>query len=170
MRSGTLAEMIVVMPNGRCQVLGGYCLDSPVTGGWATFIKAELVGWVDSTYRTFARRESRAVVGLSMGGFGAIQMGIRASDVFSVVDAMSPCCLDFVEDAGYGNIAGWRSALTIRSLADSPGGARARCALARGPVRLQRRDTAQPESTAAVGRMAGAGTRRRVASQPVWDR
>lgn len=118
MRSGTLAEMIVVMPNGRSQFLGGYYLDSPVTGGWATFIKAELVGWVDSMYRTLARRESRAVVGLSMGGFGAIQMGMRASDVFSVVYAMSPCCLDFVEDAGYGNIAGWRGALTFRSLAD----------------------------------------------------
>jgi len=118
MRAGTLAEMIVVMPNGRSQFLGGYYMDSPVTGGWATFIKSELVGWVDSTYRTIAKRESRGVIGLSMGGFGAIQMAMRASDVFSVVYAMSPCCLDFVEDAGYGNIAGWRGALSFRTLAD----------------------------------------------------
>ena len=118
MRAGKLDEMIVVMPNGRSQFLGGYYLDSPVTGGWATFIKAELVAWVDSTYRTSARREGRAVVGLSMGGFGAIQMAMRASEIFSVVYAMSPCCLDFVEDAGYGNIAGWRGALAFRTLAD----------------------------------------------------
>jgi enterochelin esterase-like enzyme len=107
---GAIEPLIVVMPNGRNRRLGSFYLDSPVIGGWQTFIASELVGHVDANYRTIAAPASRAVAGHSMGGFGAINFGMRRPDVFGVVWAMSPCCLGFSEDIGWGNPYWFRAA------------------------------------------------------------
>jgi S-formylglutathione hydrolase FrmB len=40
--------------------------------------------FVDSTYRTLARRESRAIGGYSMGGYGSFTIAARFPEVFSV--------------------------------------------------------------------------------------
>ncbi len=53
------------------------CVKTP---NYETWITQDLVAWTDATYRTIARRESRAVVGLSMGGFGALSLGLRHKD------------------------------------------------------------------------------------------
>ena len=50
---------------------------------YATYIVNDLVGWVDRTYRTIATREGRAIAGLSMGGFGALQLALRHRDRFA---------------------------------------------------------------------------------------
>ena len=50
-----------------------------------------------------------------MGGFGAIHFGMTAPDVFSVVYAISPCCLDATEDIGWGNLAAWKTALALEN-------------------------------------------------------
>ncbi|HLL24000.1 MAG TPA: alpha/beta hydrolase family protein, partial [Kofleriaceae bacterium] len=49
---------------------------------YETYITKDLVGWVDTTYRTIATREGRAIAGLSMGGFGALQLAMRHPDLF----------------------------------------------------------------------------------------
>ena len=49
---------------------------------YETYITKDLVGWVDATYRTLATREGRAIAGLSMGGFGALQLAMRHPDLF----------------------------------------------------------------------------------------
>jgi S-formylglutathione hydrolase FrmB len=43
----------------------------------------ELVAWVDGKFRTVARREGRALSGLSMGGYGALTLGMRHPDLYS---------------------------------------------------------------------------------------
>jgi S-formylglutathione hydrolase len=118
MEEKRMAEAIVVMPNGNNRFGGSYYRNSPVTGGWEDWIRSELVGYVDSAFRTIARRDARAITGHSMGGFGAIRIGAHAPEVFGVVYAMSPCCLDFVEDIGYGNGSAWREALRFQQLSD----------------------------------------------------
>lgn len=56
---------------------------------YETYIAKDLVGWVDSHYRTIARREGRAIAGLSMGGFGAMHLGLRHPDLFAAAASHS---------------------------------------------------------------------------------
>ena len=115
--AGEIQELIVVLPNGVNQLGGGFYRNSPVSGNWADFIADDLVDYVDRRYRTLARLESRAVTGHSMGGYGSIHLGMTRPDVFSVVWAMSPCCLAAVDDLGFGNDA-WRRAIRFESAED----------------------------------------------------
>ncbi len=50
---------------------------------YETYIAKDLVGWVDGHYHTIARRDGRAVAGLSMGGFGAMELALRHPDEFA---------------------------------------------------------------------------------------
>ncbi len=108
---------IVVIPNGANKVDGSFYLDSDVGGNWEQFIVKDLVGYIDSHYRTIADRRSRGVAGHSMGGFGALRMLLLHADVFSAGYAMSPCCLDFQADMTSENPA-WLRVLDMRSLRD----------------------------------------------------
>jgi S-formylglutathione hydrolase len=110
-------EAIVVMPNGRTQFLGSFYLNSTVNGRWEDYIANDLIAYVDAHYRTIAKPESRGVAGHSMGGFGALIMAMHRPDVFRAAYAISPCCLDAVEDIGYGNAA-WERSLAFTTAAD----------------------------------------------------
>lgn len=108
--AGEIAEVIAVMPNGFNPTGGGFYRNSPVSGNWADFVADDLIRYVDGNCRTLAHPASRAVTGHSMGGYGSIHLGMTRPDVFSVVWAMSPCCLSAVDDLGFGNDA-WRRAI-----------------------------------------------------------
>jgi S-formylglutathione hydrolase len=111
------APFLVVMPNGRNSLGGGFYVDSPVSGGWESFLVRELVPRIDADFRTVAARESRGIAGHSMGGFGALRLGMRHPDLFASLYAMSPCCLDLTDDIGHGN-QDWKKALRFREPAD----------------------------------------------------
>ncbi|MBT8143468.1 MAG: esterase family protein, partial [Gammaproteobacteria bacterium] len=115
--AGEVPEMIIVMPNGGNQFGGGFYRNSPVSGAWGDFITQDLVGFIDANYRTLAERESRAVVGHSMGGYGVLHLTMTRPEVFAVAWAMSPCCLTAVDDFGFGNNA-WKRTATVQSQAD----------------------------------------------------
>ena len=53
------------------------------------FITSELVDYIDAHYRTVATRDARAIGGLSIGGFGAMYLGLRHPDAFAAVGAFS---------------------------------------------------------------------------------
>ena len=95
--AGEIGPAIVVMPNGRNAYGGSYYANSPVSGGWADFIARDLVAHMDRVYRTIPARESRAILGHSMGGFGAIRLAMLHPEVFSVAWGMNPCCLCCLE-------------------------------------------------------------------------
>jgi enterochelin esterase-like enzyme len=81
MESKAIAEMIIVMPDGR----NDYYLNT-FDGKFKYedyFIK-ELVPFVDSTFRTKTDRASRALAGLSMGGYGAALYSLKHTEMFSV--------------------------------------------------------------------------------------
>jgi len=59
------------------------------TRNYETYIAKDLVGWVDAHYRTLARRDARAVAGLSMGGFGAMELALRHQDEFTAAASHS---------------------------------------------------------------------------------
>ena len=56
--------------------------NSPTTGDWERFIAEDLVAYMDSHYRTLANRMSRGLAGHSMGGYGALRIGMKRPDVF----------------------------------------------------------------------------------------
>jgi S-formylglutathione hydrolase FrmB len=56
---------------------------------YETYITKDLVGHIDATYRTIAKREARAIAGLSMGGFGALMLSMRHQDLFSAAASHS---------------------------------------------------------------------------------
>ena len=87
------AEMIVVMPDAYTRYEGSMYSTSVTTGDWESYISSELVAYIDKHYRTLARAESRGIAGHSLGGYGALRIGIRHPDVFSTIYALNPCCL-----------------------------------------------------------------------------
>jgi S-formylglutathione hydrolase FrmB len=86
-------EMILVLPDAFTVHNGSMYSNSPTTGNWEEFIAEELVAYIDSHYRTVANRASRGLAGHSMGGYGALRIGMKYPGVFSTLYPMSSCCL-----------------------------------------------------------------------------
>jgi len=87
-------EMIVVTPDAYTLFQGSMYSNSVTTGNWEDFVARELVGYIDSHYRSIAKKQSRGICGHSMGGYGALRIGEKNPDVFSTVYLLSPCCLN----------------------------------------------------------------------------
>jgi len=86
-------EMIVVLPDSKTLHNGSMYSSSVTTGDFENFIAHDVVAYVDAHYRTIATRQSRGLVGHSMGGYGATRIGLKHADVFGSLYIMSPCCL-----------------------------------------------------------------------------
>ncbi|MBR5133210.1 MAG: esterase [Alistipes sp.] len=95
---GKAEPMIIVMTNGCTKHVAapGYSHE----GMWAPYMSGSMDGsfeamfpsiveWIDSNYRTIAERESRAIAGLSMGGFHSMQISKEYPDMFSYVGLFS---------------------------------------------------------------------------------
>jgi enterochelin esterase-like enzyme len=90
-------EMIVVLPDSKTIHNGSMYSSSVTTGDFENFVAHDLVAYIDGHYRTLPRRESRGLVGHSMGGYGATRIGMKHADVFGALYIMSPCCLSVRE-------------------------------------------------------------------------
>jgi enterochelin esterase-like enzyme len=86
-------EMIVVLPDSKTIHNGSMYSSSVTTGDFEQFIAHDVVAYIDAHYRTIANRQSRGLVGHSMGGYGATRIGMKHADVFASLYIMSPCCL-----------------------------------------------------------------------------
>ncbi len=102
---GRFGEMIIVMPDARTKMMGSFFTNSSATGNWEDFIVKDLVSLIDQKYRTLARSESRGIAGHSMGGYGAIKLGMKHPDVFSVVYGMNPALIGLGGDVSIDNPA-----------------------------------------------------------------
>lgn len=78
----------------------------------------DLVRHVDARYRTAPQASRRALVGHSMGGFGALAIGFNHPDIFGLVYAVSPCCIGFVGRLAESSPV-WRTLSTIKRWQDS---------------------------------------------------
>lgn len=119
MSSGRAREMIVVAPSARNAYGGSFYVNSEVTGKWEDYIYRDLVGYVDANYRTLARASSRGIAGHSMGGYGAVFLGMRHPETFSVFYALSPCCLGLEGDMSEANPT-WARVLRITAREQVP--------------------------------------------------
>jgi S-formylglutathione hydrolase len=106
MQNGEIQDMILVFPNAGNRLGASWYLSSPTLGDYEAYLTQELVGYVDSHYRTLPQRESRGISGCSVGADGAAHLGLKYPDVYAVVVPQSgiyfrdrsPCLLDGVKE------------------------------------------------------------------------
>jgi len=103
--TGAISPMIYVMPQGFKSY---YVNKYDGTYNYMKMFVEELVPYIDKIYRTKADKDHRAVVGYSMGGFGAMILPSMNPSVFSV---SVPLSMSFRTDAQYTTEAasGWDS-------------------------------------------------------------
>lgn len=104
-RDGLVQEMILAIPDARTPFFGCHFANSSVKGNWEDFIVHDLLAFVEGTFRTLAVPESRGITGHSMGGHGAIRIGLRHPDVFGVVYGMNPSLMGWGGDLSADNPA-----------------------------------------------------------------
>lgn len=89
---GKVADMIVVMPNGRAQK------DDSRQGGFGSFqafgefdkdLIGSLIPYIEKNFSVYTDREHRAIAGLSMGGGQSLNFGLGHMDVFAYVGGFS---------------------------------------------------------------------------------
>lgn len=109
-----LADMILVMPDAGNTWFINY--DSSASGkdAWEDYLIEDVIGHVDAHFRTEARREGRAIAGLSMGGFGAFSLGLRHPEMFVSLGSTSGA-LNFARDRAAAIAAGDSSTPRERS-------------------------------------------------------
>lgn len=98
--AGLIEPMIVVIPDSEKTC---HYTNSVLKGNWEDFVRADLVGFVDSEYRTLPRAASRGIAGHSMGGHGAIKLGMKYPETFGVVYGLNPSLLGWGGDLSVDN-------------------------------------------------------------------
>jgi len=122
-------EFIVVIPDTLTKMGGSMYASSVTTGDFRAFVAKDLVGYIDSHFRTIATRGGRGLAGHSMGGHGTWVVGMSYPEVFAGIYAQNACCIsprtetlesaqamaavpfDKVDAAGFGMRAGLASAV-----------------------------------------------------------
>ena len=88
-------ESVMIFPSGRHSILGGsFYTNSTILGNWEDFIVYDVVNYIDNHFRTLNDSKFRGIAGLSMGGYGAISIGMKYPEVFGSVYAISPGLFD----------------------------------------------------------------------------
>jgi S-formylglutathione hydrolase FrmB len=80
-------SLIIVTPEGNDSWYTNSAIDPKQR--YEDYIIKELIPTIDSRYRTIAERDARAIVGLSMGGYGAIKLGLKYPALFRFVGSFS---------------------------------------------------------------------------------
>jgi len=83
--SGACPPALLVLPDGMNRWGGSQFVDSAATGPYQSYLADEVLPAVDAHFRTLAKAESRAVVGRSSGGFGALRLVMDRPGLFAAV-------------------------------------------------------------------------------------
>jgi len=83
---GKIPPCILIMPDGK---VTWYCNSYDKKTTWEDTFVNEFIPFVEKEYRIRAKKEFRAIAGLSMGGYGALKLSMRHSDLFSTCVALS---------------------------------------------------------------------------------
>jgi S-formylglutathione hydrolase FrmB len=87
---GQIGPFLMVMPDaGKTFYVNSF--DGKVR--YEDFFVQELVPYIDQHYRTVTDRAERGILGISMGGYGALHLAMRHPDIFGSVSAQSAALL-----------------------------------------------------------------------------
>ena len=116
--------VILVMPTVLQEPYGdSLCVDTALEGNAETYVVKDVVAAADAQLRTMPGAAHRAIGGFSMGGFCALNLGLKHPDVFSVVlafSALTVCEPDAIE-GGNETLFGtpdWQQQVAANSPAD----------------------------------------------------
>ncbi|MCA0455014.1 MAG: esterase [Chloroflexi bacterium] len=87
--TGAMQPVIAVLPDCWTIFGGAQYINSSALGQYEDYLLQELIPYVDSTYRTLASREHRAITGKSSGGYGAMVQSMRHPEVFGAMASHS---------------------------------------------------------------------------------
>ncbi|HEY3439168.1 MAG TPA: alpha/beta hydrolase-fold protein [Paludibaculum sp.] len=88
--AGKAKPMIVVMDQGYAVLPGQPAAPGPGQfTAFETVLLNDIIPSIDRTFRTIAKRESRAMAGLSMGGMQTLQIALTHLDTFAWIGAFS---------------------------------------------------------------------------------
>ena len=73
--------LMVVMPDGD----RSFYANSAQCGAYEDHIMKDVIGYVERTFPASRKRRGRAIAGLSMGGYGAMMLGLKYARKFSVI-------------------------------------------------------------------------------------
>jgi S-formylglutathione hydrolase len=86
-RNGLLPPLVAVTPDADRSLYMDFCDGSEK---WESFVVGPLLDHLRATYRLAPGREGTAIVGISMGGMGALRLGFKYPDRFVAVAALEP--------------------------------------------------------------------------------
>ena len=94
MSTGAIPKAILVEVSGMTGYGGSWYECSPSFGDHRTFVARDVVAAVDKRFRTIRNRDGRALLGFSMGGYGALALAIEYPAVFGALGLLSPAIND----------------------------------------------------------------------------
>lgn len=83
---GEFPACIIIIPDGKVSWYGN---SADGKDPWEDMFITELIPFVEKQYRIRPKKEFRAIAGLSMGGYGALGLSMRHTDLFSTCVALS---------------------------------------------------------------------------------
>ncbi len=84
-----IQPMIAVLPDCLTFYGGSQYINSSATGDYEDYLIKELVPFVDANFSTINNKNSRAVMGKSSGGYGALVLAMRHYEVFGLACSTS---------------------------------------------------------------------------------
>ncbi len=112
--------------------------DGEWTGPWEDYVVHDVVPWVDSHLPTIASAAGRVLAGLSAGGYGAVDIGLRHPGLFGTLESWSgyfqPLRDGTLRHADRAELAAHDPTTLVRRLAAALGRAGTRFELSTGPA------------------------------------
>jgi S-formylglutathione hydrolase FrmB len=111
-RKDKIGDFLIVAPEGRRSF---YINSADGSVRYGDFLAREFIPYIEGRYRVRNGRESRAVSGISMGGFGALRLAFAHPEMFSAVSAQSGALI--TESPSDLDVAGRSGAPMVKMLA-----------------------------------------------------
>ena len=90
-----ISPVIVVKPDGSIGPwTGSFYTNSQLYGNFEDYMVQDLPEFIEANYKTLASRNKRAIMGHSMGGYGAMKIALKHPDIYGAVASLS-APLDF---------------------------------------------------------------------------
>lgn len=83
--SGEIPPVVAAFPDGMTALGGTQWSNASAVGRYQDYVADDVARAVEDAFGTIPRREARAVVGKSSGGYGALRMGRDRPDAFALV-------------------------------------------------------------------------------------
>ena len=101
---GKAQPMLIVMEQGYAVKAGQAAPGARGNEAFGELVIRDLIPMIDSTYRTLADRQHRAIAGLSMGAGQAMQIGLANLDRFASIGSFSGGGRNFDLKTSYGGV------------------------------------------------------------------